>query len=720
MKKTIEVALNLPLYQTFNYLIPEDVSNIKAGTRVEVPFGRKKLIGICLGIKKQDSNESFKYKLKHFNKIIDEKPLITNEILRLGKWASKYYQHPIGQVLFSCIPSKIKLGDKIKPYDDREYKYIATDKEIGNYFKNKHAQKRLYEEIKLENGIKPSKIKKTLLIKYLIENGFIDKAYITQSNTIIKDIKLNNEQESAYKKIIKNISLFTPTLIEGVTGSGKTELYIRVAKEILDSKGQVLIIVPEINLTPQTVSRFKDYLDCNISTYHSALTETMRLKTWDNCRNSNIDVLIGTRSAVFLPFANLKLIVIDEEHDASLKQSEKFRYHARDIALVRAKNANIPILMGSATPSFESFHNSQIKKYNHIVLKNRFRNTKLPSVTVVDIKKDTTKDGFSSTLIRAIKKELNNGKQILLFVGRRGFSHTLLCNICGWTSKCSKCDTHMTFHEYEKKLWCHHCGAQEKVDLKNVCKCKIESEIVPLGVGTERVEKKANELFPKSKIMRIDSDTINNISKLNSFLEKAKNGDIDILIGTQMLVKGHDFPNLTLVGIIDIDSGLYSLDFRGIEKIAQMIIQVAGRSGRHSTQGKVIIQTRKPNHPIMTKLLENGYNDFANTALKERDESSLPPHSYLSLFRVSSINKGEGLLFLNKIKNYFNNANVNILGPAPAPILKKNNRYYYQLLINSHNRNFLLQKSSEIREYILEQKKSNLRWSIDIDPIDLY
>ena len=720
MKKTIEVALNLPLYQTFNYLIPEDVSNIKAGTRVEVPFGRKKLIGICLGIKKQDSNENFKYKLKHFNKIIDEKPLITNEILRLGKWASKYYQHPIGQVLFSCIPSKIKLGDKIKPYDDREYKYIVTDKEIGNYFKNKHAQKRLYEEIKLENGMKPSKIKKTLLIKYLIENGFIDKAYITQSNKIIKDIKLNNEQESAYKKIIKNISSFTPTLIEGVTGSGKTELYIRVAKEILDSKGQILIIVPEINLTPQTVSRFKDYLDCNISTYHSALTETMRLKTWDNCRNSNIDVLIGTRSAVFLPFVNLKLIVIDEEHDASLKQSEKFRYHARDIALVRAKGANIPILMGSATPSFESFHNSQIKKYDHIVLKNRFRNTKLPTVTVVDIKKDTTKDGFSSTLIRAIKKELSDGKQILLFVGRRGFSHTLLCNTCGWTSKCGKCDTHMTFHEYEKKLWCHHCGAQKKVDLKNICECKAENEIVPLGVGTERVEQKANELFPKSKIMRIDSDTINNISKLNSFLEKAKNGDIDILIGTQMLVKGHDFPNLTLVGIIDIDSGLYSLDFRGIEKIAQMIIQVAGRSGRHSTQGKVIIQTRKPNHPIMTKLLENGYNDFANTALKERDESSLPPHSYLSLFRVSSINKGEGLLFLNKIKNYFNNTNVNILGPAPAPILKKNNRYYYQLLINSHNRNVLLQKSSEIREYILEHKKNNLRWSIDIDPIDLY
>ena len=277
----------------------------------------------------------------------------------------------------------------------------------------------------------------------------------------------------------------------------------------------------------------------------------------------------------------------------------------------------------------------------------------------------------------------------------------------------------MTFHEFENKLWCHHCGLQKKIDLNNICECKSSNEIVPVGIGTERIEKKAKELFPKSKIMRIDSDTIKNVSQLNDFINKSKNAEIDILIGTQMLAKGHDFPNLTLVGIIDIDSGLYSLDFRGIEKIAQMIIQVAGRSGRHSSQGKIVIQTRKPKHPIMTKLLDNGYNSFANDLLKDRSESSLPPHSYLSLFRVSSNNKGEGLIFLNKIKNIYKNK-ITILGPAPAPILKKNNRYYYQLLINSHNRKFLLQKSSEIREYILKYKKSNFRWSLDVDPIDLY
>ena len=719
MKNIIKVALNLPLYGTYSYLVPDAVKNIKPGLRVEVPFGRKKLIGICIGIEKNSRPKDHAYKLKYLNNIIDEKPIITSEILKLGKWASRYYQYPLGQVLFSCLPSKIKLGGNIKELDEREFIYITTDKVSDTYFKNKYAQKKLYGEIGSSGGMKPSIIKTKATLKPLIENGFVSKEFKIQEEKITKNIKLNQEQELARKRIVKNISCFNPTLVEGVTGSGKTELYISIAKEIVDNNGQVLIIVPEINLTPQTILRFQDYLDFNISIYHSALTETERSKIWNNCGKGKIDILIGTRSAIFLPFKNLKLIIVDEEHDSSLKQSEKFRYHSRDTALVRAKNINIPILMGSATPSLESLYNCHIDKFSHIFLKNRFHNTKMPSVTVVDTKVDTIKDGFSSTLINAIRKELDDGKQILLFVGRRGFSHTLLCNICGWTSKCVKCDVHMTFHEYENKLWCHHCGLQKKVDLKKICECKSENGIAPIGIGTERVEKRAKELFPKSKIMRIDSDTINNISKLNNFINQARDGNIDILVGTQMLVKGHDFPNLTLVGIIDIDSGLYSLDFRGIEKIAQMIIQVAGRSGRHSSEGKLIIQTRKPKHPVMTKLLENGYNNFSKDILKERSETSLPPHSYLSLFRVSTNNKGEGLVFLNKVKNIYNDSII-ILGPAPAPILKKNNRYYYQLLINSHNRKFLLQKSSEIREYILKHKKSNFRWSLDIDPIDLY
>ena len=719
MKNIIKVAFNLPLYGTYSYLTTDEQQNIKPGIRIKVPFGKKKLIGLCIDTTKNTKSKNLKYKLKYLDAIIDEKPVITRELLKLGIWASNYYQYPLGQVLFSYLPAKVKVGNNIIIPDNREFIYVTTNKAIKDYFKNKPAQKKIYDEINSSQGLKSSIISPKSLVKPMIENGFIKKEFMAEIRKKTRIISLNQEQELAYQKIIETIHCFSPTLIEGVTGSGKTELYISVAKEIVSRGRQVLIIVPEINLTPQTILRFQDYLDFNISVYHSALTDNARLKVWDSCRNGHIDIIIGTRSAVFLPFEKLGLIIIDEEHDSSLKQSEKFRYHSRDVALVRAKNINIPILMGSATPSFESLYNCQVDKYSHVILKNRFYNTKLPKVTVVDTTKDTTRDGFSPILIREIRKELDKGKQVLLFVGRRGFSHTLLCNVCRWTSKCHKCDVHMTFHEFENKLWCHHCGLQKKIDLNNICECKSSNEIVPVGVGTERIEKKAKELFPKSKIMRIDSDTIKNVSQLNDFINKSKNAEIDILIGTQMLAKGHDFPNLTLVGIIDIDSGLYSLDFRGIEKIAQMIIQVAGRSGRHSSQGKIVIQTRKPKHPIMTKLLDNGYNSFANDLLKDRSESSLPPHSYLSLFRVSSNNKGEGLIFLNKIKNIYKNK-ITILGPAPAPILKKNNRYYYQLLINSHNRKFLLQKSSEIREYILKYKKSNFRWSLDVDPIDLY
>tara|TARA_B100001540_G_C15794365_1_gene636925 strand:+ start:1 stop:1131 length:1131 start_codon:yes stop_codon:yes gene_type:complete len=376
--------------------------------------------------------------------------------------------------------------------------------------------------------------------------------------------------------------------------------------------------------------------------------------------------------------------------------------------------------MGSATPSFESLHNCKIGKYRHILLKTRFYKTKLPSVKVVDITKDTFVEGFSSELIKSINKELQAGKQTLLFVGRRGYSNALLCKTCGWTSKCPKCDAYMTFHKNNNLLWCHHCGHKKHLNAENNCKSGKECKIVPLGVGTERVEKRCKELFPKARIMRIDSDTIDNVSKLKEFISKTQSKEVDILVGTQMLAKGHDFPDLNLVGIIDIDAGLYSLDFRGVEKIGQMIIQVAGRSGRHSSQGKLVIQTRKPDNILMKELLNNGYHSFSNKALIERNESSFPPYSYLSLIRVSSLTKNEGLTFLMKVKNNFNQKIINLLGPAPAPMMKKNNRYYYQLLVNTNNRKLLLNKTSEIREYIIKQKKSNIKWSIDIDPIDLY
>lgn len=720
MKKLLKIAFNLPLYSTYDYLAPEYTTHIRIGMRVEAPFGRKKLIGIISEINNIDIANYNKYKLKTIYSVLDTKAIITKDLMKICKWASNYYQHPLGQVYFSCIPSKLKKNNVVNVKNNKSFFYETTDKKKDDYFSNKSAQKRIYEFIKEKTRVKSKEIKQSNSLKLLLDNGFVKKNYSFCPTNASRAVNLNHEQTKAYQDIVQKINMFSPSLIEGVTGSGKTELYIKVIKKILLSEGQALVIVPEINLIPQMVKRFINYLDCNISEYHSSISENNKYNIWKECADGNIDVVIGTRSAVFLPFKDLKIIIIDEEHDGSLKQSEKFRYHARDLSLVRSKNLNIPILMGSATPSFESLHNCEIGKYNHIVLKKRFFNTKLPTVKVVDVNKDTMTDGFSSELVRSIRNELCSNKQVLLFVGRRGYSHALLCKICGWTSKCYKCDTYMTFHKNENILWCHHCGYKKKINIDEICSCKDKNAIVPLGTGTERVETKCKELFPQAKVMRVDSDTINNITKLRGFIKKTQSNEIDILVGTQMLTKGHDFPELNLVGIIDIDAGLYSLDFRGIEKIGQMIIQVAGRSGRHNSQGKLIIQTRKPDNILMNELLNNGYNKFYKKAMLERNQSLFPPYSYLSLFRVSSLNKNEGLSFLMKVKNNFSGTIVNLLGPAPAPILKKNNRYYYQLLVNARNRKSLLQKSSEIREYIIKQKKSNIRWSIDIDPIDLY
>ena len=720
MKKLLKIAFNLPLYSTYDYLAPEFITHIKIGMRVEAPFGKKKLIGVISEISNIDTDSYKKYKLKTIYSVLDDKSIITKDLIKICKWASNYYQHPLGQVYFSCIPGKLKKNNIVDVKNNKSFFYETTDKQKKDYFSNKSAQKRIYEFIKEKKRVKSKEIKMSNPLKLLLDNGFVKKNYSFYPTNTSKAVNLNHEQTKAYEKIVRKINMFSPSLIEGVTGSGKTELYIKVIKKILLSEGQALVIVPEINLIPQMVKRFINYLDCNISEYHSSVTENKKYEIWKDCKEGKIDVLIGTRSATFLPFKSLQVIIIDEEHDVSLKQSEKFRYHARDLSLVRAKNLNIPILMGSATPSFESLHNCQIGKYNHILLKTRFFKTKLPEVKVVDVNKDTATDGFSSELIRSIKNELQSKRQVLLFVGRRGYSRALLCKKCGWTSKCSKCDAQMTYHKNENILWCHHCGYKKNLASMNICDCIEDSSIVPLGIGTERVEAKCKKLFPKAKTMRIDSDTINNISKLKDFIKKTQSKEVDILVGTQMLVKGHDFANLNLVGIIDIDAGLYSLDFRGIEKIGQMIIQVAGRSGRHSSQGKLIIQTRKPDNELINELLINGYNKFSKKALIDRSKSSLPPYSYLSLFRVSSLNKKEGLSFLIKVKNKFSGGTANLLGPAPAPIMKKNNRYYYQLLVNTNNRKSLLSKSSEIREYIIKQKKSNIRWSIDIDPIDLY
>ena len=664
MDQVINVAVNYPLYQTFKYSVPNKIGKVNIGERVLVPFGKKTIVGIVVKREKQVNKDKINYILKPIIDIIDDHPVVNLEILKICTWASDYYEYPLGQVIFGALPSQLKQGVPI------------TNVTI---FENQH--KKLTAE-KLE-------------------------------------INLNNEQNSIFKKILRNTDSFSTSLIHGITGSGKTEVYVKLAQEVIRKKKQVLIIVPEINLTPQTITRFEMYIDENIQSYHSAHTLKEKMTTWLNVKNKKLDIVIGTRSSIFLPFKSLGLIIIDEEHDSSLKQQEKFRYHARDLSIMRAKSLNIPIVIGSATPSFESLHNTLLEKFKKYNLTKRYYKTDLPKITLVDLTKDLPQDGISKFLKENIANTLSKKQQILLYIGRRGFSHALTCLECRWISKCKICESFMTYHKNQKLLKCHHCGNKQSIST-NPGKCE-KCSLIPVGFGTQRIEDKIKELFPDARVGRIDSDAISSVKKLRDFINRAKNNEVDILIGTQMIVKGHDFPNVSLVGIIDIDSGLFNLDFRGLERTAQLITQVAGRSGRKNEGGHVIIQTRTPKHPLLDILLSKGYEDFAMKNLNDRKKANLPPYTHLCLVRMSSSKKITAFNFLDEIKCLFSEQkSIFFLGPADAPIPKKNNMYVHQLIVGSKNRTVLRKITQEIRQYITKKKPYNIKWSIDVDPIDLY
>ena len=651
MHKFVSVALDVPINKLFDYKCPFD--NAKVGARVKVPFGRSTRVGIIVKIL-QNIDNSGSYKIKEIYDLLDDTPVLTPELLKTSKWAAKYYHYPLGQVLFNAITPIQR--------------------------KNQPSPKKKYEQEKI---LKP------------------------------ETLMLNDEQLQIAKNIDKSINKYQVHFIHGVTGSGKTEIYSYLASSLLEDDAQVLILVPEINLTPQTVSRFQKYLTMKPLEYHSHLTSLQKYKVSRACRDESQLIVIGTRSSVFLPFKNLKLVVVDEEHDQSYKQNEKFRYNARDISIVRAKNFNCPVVLGSATPSFESLHNINIKKYKQYKLLNRFHKSKMPLITIVDTSVDKPDEGLSKVLRDKMKSELDKNKKIILFIGRRGFSNTVLCSECKTIVKCPKCNTIMTYHKNVERLICHQCEFSQKFDSVKTC-CEKPS-LVPLGVGTQRVENKVKELFPNKKVLRIDSDNISSKKELKNFIESATNNKIDIFVGTQMIVKGHDFPNISLVGIINIDAGLYSTDFRGLEKTGQLITQVSGRAGRQKTQGNVIIQTNNPKHNLLLKILKEGYEQFSRFALKERESVNLPPYSHIAIINISAMSRFKPKSILSEIVKFKKSKSVFVYGPSPAETFMKNNTYSYQIIVGSKSHKLLSEHITRIKLY-LASIDSKIKWYIDIDP----
>jgi primosomal protein N' (replication factor Y) len=531
---------------------------------------------------------------------------------------------------------------------------------------------------------------------------------------------LNSQQQAAVDKVSASLHQFAAFLLEGVTGSGKTEVYLQIIEKVLQQNQQVLVLVPEIGLTPQLLQRFRQRLAVPIALLHSGLNDQARLGAWLAASNGDARVVIGTRSALFTPLQNPGLIIIDEEHDASFKQQDGFRYSARDLSVLRAQRNNIPIVLGSATPSLESLYNIQQQRYQRLLLEQRAGDATPPEIRIIDIRSQKMEHGLSPSLLAAIKAHLAEGNQVLLFLNRRGYAPVLMCHECGWHATCARCDAHMTYHHRDRRLRCHHCGSERPADSE--CPDCQSEEIHGYGQGTERIEAALHELFPGQTTVRIDRDNTRRKDAFNNLLEEIHSGKADILIGTQMLAKGHHFPNVTLVGILEADQGFYSTDFRGSERISQLILQVAGRAGRAEKPGEVLIQTHHPEQPLLHYLQRHDYPALAQSLLKERQDSGWPPYSYLALLRAEAPDIGSPMNFLQDAKQHAgNNEQVFILGPQPAPMERRAGRFRAQLLIQANDRqslqNFL---SPWLLE--LENLKSGckVRWSVDVDPQDMY
>ncbi|MFK8067371.1 MAG: primosomal protein N' [Gammaproteobacteria bacterium] len=736
----LRIALPIPLRRAFDYLPPEDIdpANLKPGIRLKVPFGNSKKQSSRVGILLEvfSSTEYDQSKLKICSEILDTVPLFTEKQLKLLLWANAYYHHCIGETLFSAIPTLLRKGTPAVLPATQFWRITPSALSIQDSTLNRAVKQKQLLNLLTENpdGLSAESLIKTgtgwrNVIKRLIEKGWVEEfekeSVCLASEYLTADQKptrpdLNTHQAASVEKISTAIEKFDTFMLDGVTGSGKTEVYFRIIDKVVSEKRQALILIPEIGLTAQLIDRFKRRFHCPITVLHSGLSDQERLKAWLFARDGKASIVIGTRSAIWTPMSNLGIIIVDEEHDGSYKQQDGFRYSARDIAIVRAKYENIPILLGSATPSLESLNNIQQGKCQHLILPERAGNAVQPPIKFLDIKSADLINGLSKILISKIEDCLKDNKQALLFLNRRGFSPVMMCHDCGWIAACRHCDANLTFHQAAGQMRCHHCGMQHRTQTH--CPECEDSKLTPMGQGTEQITKTLESLFPNANILRIDRDSTSRKGEMDRMLAMIQSNEADILVGTQMLSKGHHFPNVTLVGVLDADNRLYGSDFRSTERLAQLIIQVAGRAGRAEHPGEVLIQTHHPDHPVLQSLAKYDFSDLAKQLMSERSEAILPPFSSMAIIRADSIRPGHALNFLHEAKTQLVIADeIEIWGPVPAQMERRAGRYRAQLVIQSTKRQQLHQMIDMWIPLIESLKKpANLRWSLDIDPQDTF
>jgi primosomal protein N' (replication factor Y) len=727
--------------QLFDYKIDMlDVSNAAVaasdddaliGCRVLVPFGPRKCVGIVLRVGVESEYEITK--IKSVLKVLDSSPVCSEQMLQLGKWMSEYYHYPIGEVLHTLLPAALRKqqSGKTKPSVATE-SYLqltpasSAHEEVDELLARSAKQFDLYRM--LEKGpLRVSIIKQQFtpaIIKALTEKNLIEKIELVEkvndwkAELSIAEKPVPNVEQAMAISTINLANSFDTMLIEGVTGSGKTEVYLQIIEPLLAAGKQVLILVPEIGLTPQTVGRFEKRFGIRVGTLHSNLNDTERLQVWQQAKEGSLGIIIGTRSSIFTEMKNPGMIIVDEEHDESFKQQDNLKYHARDIAVYRARQLNIPLVLGSATPSLESLHNALEKKYRHILLPNRAGSAAMPAQRLMNIKGQPMQYGIAQGMIDKMQVQLDAGNQVMVFVNRRGYAPALLCHQCGHVENCERCDNPMTVHKSANNLQCHRCA-----DIRHLpknCPACGHDELDTFGIGTEQLQQGLESLFPDFSTVRVDSDTVRGKGKLSKLLKDINQKKYQILVGTQILSKGHHFPDVTLVLILNVDSALFSADFRAPEKLAQLITQLSGRAGRSDKIGEMWLQTHCPEHPLLQDLINNGFSDFARYALLERKHACLPPHEHQICIRSESHHKHLSVHFLQLCAQLFTQFKyIKVLGPFPAFIEKRQGRYRNLLIIQSASRKYLQQATEQANKALSEMPVSKqVRWSIDVSPID--
>ncbi|WP_052501578.1 primosomal protein N' [Thiomicrospira microaerophila] len=729
----IQVAVSGPFLALLDYKLTRlcDIDKVQPGQRVFVPFRQQKKVGLIVGLNQHTVTDS--QKIKPIYSLIDQRPIVNAIELRFLFWMADYYHEPLGEVVMAALPKRIRAGESVEAKGVEYWQITLEGKKVQlSDFPARATKQRALWQAFLTNqawsagelntlfqGWRPQ-VKRWLEKAWLMQKqaGCLEKPILANKPSY----KLNAEQQEAVNQVLLSQDVFNAFLLQGVTGSGKTEVYLAIIESVLASGKQALVLVPEIGLTPQTVARFEAYLQQPVAILHSNLSDQERHCAWHASRTHQVNVVLGTRSALFTPFANLGLCILDEEHDLSFKQQDGFRYSARDGLVRRAQLEKVPVILGSATPCLESLYNADQGRYKKLVLSQRAGSANLPLVHVLDVRGERLVEGVSAGLKVKMQQHLLAGGQVLLFLNRRGYAPVLMCHDCGWQAVCPSCDANLTYHRAHNVLKCHHCGYSQKAPLQ--CPRCTSDHFVPVGQGTERLAQKIQEWFVDKQVLRIDSDTTRRKGALAQKVEQARSGNADILIGTQMLAKGHHFPKVTLVGLIDIDQGLFSVDYRAAERMAQLVTQVAGRAGRAERQGEVIIQTYHPDHPLLLTLVNKGYQAFADQALVERKLAGLPPYGFQIVIRTESVAPQDGLSFLEGVKQLLMSIEVSqpceLWGPVSAPMERRQGRFRYQLLLQSSSRPSLQAWLSAIesRIYTLPYQ-SKVRWSIDVDPQEL-